>query len=108
MTEVGKDFVIPDDVVEKAKALGIGGDVRQTLLQMVKLSAPFSQHPRANRRYEGLMLRVENNKLSLIDWIDFDPVKERYRQKKRDRMERLEQQRRTRDEGKTFIDLTRK
>jgi hypothetical protein len=94
MTEVGE--------------LGIEGDVRPALLKMVRLSAPFSQHPRANRRYEGLMLKVENNRLSLIEPIDFDPVKERHRQKKHERMERLEQQQRARDEGKTFIDLTRK
>lgn len=108
MTDVGDDFVIPDDVVEKARELGFEGDVREQLLHMVKQSAPFSQHPRANRRFEGLMLKVENNTLSLIEPIDFDPVKDRHRQKKRERFERLEQQKRARDEGRTFIDLTRK
>jgi hypothetical protein len=107
MIEVGGDFVVTDEVVEQAKALGFNGRIKDRLLQMVRESTPFSRQPIANRRFESFMLKVENDSLVSIHRIDFDPVKLRQRAQREERLVRREISERARAEGKTFIDLTR-
>ena len=110
--EVSPEFVVSDEAIEQARALGLlkAGDaasVREQMLRMVRQSAPFSEHPVANRRFEGFMMKIEGQRLVLISRIDHNPVKARYRQKWEERIKRKENRDRAEAEGKTFIDLTR-
>lgn len=57
---------------------------------MVRDSVPFT-HPRANRRYEGFMLKVEGGRVLSVERMDVDPVRERKRARDWQRYQRSRQ-----------------
>jgi hypothetical protein len=97
MIELGPGFAITDEAISDARELGFNGDVKKTLLDMVRLSVPFS-HLHGNRRYEGWMFLVEGCKLLSVSPAGYDPLKERRTKRKKVR--------RDYGGGKKLIDLT--
>ena len=72
------DFTVAPNVLAKARAIGMYGNVENRLIRMAKASVPF-HHPTANRRFEGFLLYVENGVIR--DIMKFDPSKPTLRHK---------------------------
>jgi hypothetical protein len=57
-----RSYKVTREAIEQAKALGLRGDVEWELKGMAFHSEPYA-HPRGNRRYRNLILRLEGRTL---------------------------------------------
>jgi hypothetical protein len=60
-----RSYEVTPEAMEQAKALGLSGDIERRLQNVALYSQPFA-HPRANRRYGDLIIRLE--KLT-VTWV---------------------------------------
>jgi hypothetical protein len=72
-----KDYKLAPEARKQARAIGLRGrDIEARVARMVRHSAPFD-HKIANRRFRGIILRIEND---VVVWIDL-AVRPRRRRK---------------------------
>jgi hypothetical protein len=53
-------YMVPEEVIEQARQLGVEGDVEQQIKRMARDATPYT-HPRANLRHGRFILKVEGN-----------------------------------------------
>jgi hypothetical protein len=63
-------YVVPDEVVEQARQLGLEGDVEQQVKLMARDGTPYYANRRANRRHGRFILKVEGNDVSWIGLVE--------------------------------------
>jgi hypothetical protein len=62
-------YVVPEEVLEQARTLGIEGDVEQQIKRMARDATPYT-HPRANLRHGRFILKVEGNDVVWLGLAD--------------------------------------
>jgi hypothetical protein len=62
-----RSYRVTSEAMEQAKALGLRGDIEGYLQGVAFYSEPYS-HPRANRRYANVIIRLEN---LTVTWVAF-------------------------------------
>jgi hypothetical protein len=63
-------YVVPEEVLEQARKLGVEGDVEQQVKRMAKEGTPHYANRRANLRHERFILKVEGNTVAWIGLVD--------------------------------------
>lgn len=73
-----RDYRLTADARKQARAIGLRGrDLEARVARMVRHAAPF-EHPTANLRFRGIIMRVEDD---LVSWIDLAVPPRRRRRK---------------------------
>jgi hypothetical protein len=62
-----RSIKVTPEAIEQAKALGMRGNVESRLRSMAYYSEPYD-HPRANRRYDNFIIRLED---LTVTWVGF-------------------------------------
>ena len=62
-----RSYKVTPEAIQQAKALGMRGDVEWELKGIAFHSEPYT-HPRGNRRYGNMLLRVEDR---TVTWVAF-------------------------------------
>jgi hypothetical protein len=60
-----RDYKITAEARKEARKLGIRRDIKERLSRMVRHAVPF-EHPDANLRFRGIMMRVEGD---TVTWV---------------------------------------
>ncbi|MDG5496954.1 MULTISPECIES: hypothetical protein [Azospirillaceae] len=55
-----RQFKVTEEALKLARIAGMYGNVAERVATMARQSAPFT-HPRANRRFQGFVLRIEGD-----------------------------------------------
>jgi hypothetical protein len=64
-----RHYEVSAEARKQAQTLGIRGDVEAKVARMARCSAPFT-HPKANRRFERFVMRVEQETVVWIGLVD--------------------------------------
>ena len=67
-----RSYKVSPEAMEQAKALGLRGDVEGHLQSVAFYSEPYT-HPRANRRYGNLIVRLQGLVVSWVGFADAPP-----------------------------------
>lgn len=62
-------YVVPEEVLEQARKLGVEGDVEAQIKRMARDATPYT-HPRANLRHGRFLLKVEGNDVVWLGPVD--------------------------------------
>jgi hypothetical protein len=62
-------YMVPEEVIEQARQLGIEGDIEAQIKRMAKEGTPYT-HPRANLRHGRFALKIEGNDVTWIGLAD--------------------------------------
>lgn len=54
-------YRVSEEVLERARKLGVEGDIEQQVKRMARDGTPYHEHPRANLRHGRFILKVEGN-----------------------------------------------
>jgi hypothetical protein len=63
-------YKVSDDVLERARQLGVEGDVEQQVKRMARDATPYHAHRMANLRHGRFALKVEGNDVTWIGPAD--------------------------------------
>jgi len=62
-------YVVPEEVVEQARQLGVEGDVEAQIKRMARDATPYT-HPKAALRHGRFLLKIEDNTVTWIGLVD--------------------------------------